>query len=195
MTRGGSVPEQDGRSEREAAWQEKRYRAASYVQDGMSLRAAAAEIGDVSHQFVRIWAERLLEEGPPDADGNRTMVLREGHEDLVRSRRPGPAPGKCSKVDEVFERVKEEKGKPFRKNIGARKIKAMSGVDASVETVAKALERAEYGPVSARPVPHTMRTCAAVPNMQWDIDFVEIGRDADTGRKVYSLSVEDDHSR
>ncbi len=168
-----------------------------YVQAGMSLRAAAEKIGDVSHQFVHIWAGRLLDKHPPDDDdgGSPRYKLKDGLDELVKSRKPGPAPGNCPKVDEILERVKEEKEKPFRQNIGALKIKVMSGVEASAKTVAKALRKAEFEPVAKNHKAHQMRVCKPVPNQQWNIDFVEIGTERLTGRKVQSLSVEDDHSR
>ncbi len=195
MTRRTRASEERRKAEKEEKWQEKRYMAASCVQRGMSLRKAAEEIGGVSHQFVKIWAAKLLEEGPPDGDGKTAAVLREGHEDIVKSRKPGPPPGSCPRVDDVFDRVKEEKEKQFRKNIGAAKIRVMTGLDASAETVAKAAEKAGYKPAGGGRKQHPHRHCAAVPNMQWNIDFVELGKDPETGRKVYSLSVEDDHSR
>lgn len=190
-------PERDleEKAETEKMWQERRLLAAQYVMEGMSLREAARKIGGVTHQFVKIWAAKLLEEGPPDEDGKTAAVLREGHEDIVKSRKPGPPPGNCPRVDDVFDRVKEEKEKQFRKNIGAAKIRVMAGLDASAETVAKAAEKAGYKPAGGGRKQHPQRHCAAVPNMQWNIDFVELGKDPETGRKVYSLSVEDDHSR
>lgn len=195
MTGRRRASEERRRAEKEERWQEKRYMAASCVQRGMSLRKAAAETGGASHQFVKIWAGKLLEEGPPDENEKRGIVLREGHEGIVRSRKPGPEPGNCPKVDEIYERVKKEKEKQFRKNIGAAKIRIMSRVDALTETVAKAVERAGYKPLRTESEQHPERYCAAVPNIQWDIDFVELGKNPETGRKVYSLFVEDDHSR
>lgn len=75
------------------------------------------------------------------------------------------------------------------------KIKILTGIDASVKTVAKAMRKAGFEPLRKERRPHPARICKAVPNQQWNIDFVEIGIDSDTGKKVHSLSVTDDHSR
>jgi len=146
------------------------------------------------HQFVRNWARKLLVIGTVGG-GENALLLKDGHEGIVKSKKPGPAPGNCPKVDEIFERVKAEKEKPFRQDVGAMKIKVMSGVDASVNTVAKALKKAGYKSVEPGRRHHGARVCRAVPDQQWDIDLVEIGVDTETGKKVSSMSVEDDHSR
>jgi len=186
------------RSEKERMWQEKRLLAALCVMNGMSFSQAASTVGDVSRQFPYVWSKKLLDKHPPnpdDGNGRCTYTLKEGYEGLLQSRRPGPAPGRCPKVDEIYDRVKEEKEKPFRKNIGALKIKVMAGIDASPKTVAKAVEKAGFGPVRPGHKSHSSRMCKEAPNQQWNIDFVEIGIDSATGGKVHSLSVTDDHSR
>jgi putative transposase len=71
----------------------------------------------------------------------------------------------------------------------------MSGVDASAPTVLKALKAAGYPPVRRQAGKHTKRYCRPAANDQWNIDFVEIGVDRITGKKIESLSVTDDHSR
>ena len=88
-----------------------------------------------------------------------------------------------------------QKEQPFCRNIGARKIGIMSGVEASAPTVAKALKLAGYPPVRKQTGKHLKRYCRPAANDQWNIDFVEIGVDRVTGKKVESLSVTDDHSR
>jgi len=184
----------EGVSEKELIWRDKRLKAALCVQAGMSLRKAAENIGGVSHQFVRNWARKLLVIGTAGG-GENALLLKDGHEGIVRSKKPGPEPGRCPKVDEIIERVKAEKEKPFRQDVGAMKIKVMSGVDASVNTVSKALKKAGFKPVEPGRRHHGARVCKAVPDQQWDIDLVEIGFDSQTGKKVSSMSVEDDHSR
>ncbi len=79
--------------------------------------------------------------------------------------------------------------------MGALKIKVMSGTDACSKTVAKALEKAGFKPVQGSRRRHTKRVCRERPNQQWNIDFVKIGFDSAMGKKAYSLSVTDDHSR
>jgi len=91
--------------------------------------------------------------------------------------------------------VVKQKEQPFCRNIGARKIGIMSGVDASAPTVFKALKAAGYPPVRKQAGKHIKRYCRPAANDQWNIDFVEIGVDRITGRKIESLSVTDDHSR
>ncbi len=91
--------------------------------------------------------------------------------------------------------VVRQKEQPFCGNIGARKIGLMSGVDASAPTVYKALRAAGYGPVRKQKGKHIKRYSRPAGNDQWNIDFVEIGTDVVTGKKVESLSVTDDHSR
>ena len=199
----GSTDHRDDSAEpaSEQAWQEKRLLAAQFTMEGLSLREAAARIGGVSHQFVRKWARRLLDmvpqepDGHGDGNGKPGYTFKEGYQSLLQSGRPGPAPGICPKVDEILDRVKEEKDKPFRKNVGSKKIRIMAGIDASPRTIAKAVERAGFDPVSSGHSKHPARVCDPVPNGQWDIDFVEIGIDSVSGKKVLSLSVEDDHSR
>ncbi len=105
-------PERDleEKAETEKMWQERRLLAAQYVMDGMSLREAARKIGGVTHQFVKIWAAKLLDRHPPDADNNEpSWSLKEGHELLLQSKKPGPAPGRCPKADEIIGLVKKEK--------------------------------------------------------------------------------------
>mgnify|MGYP002624060058 CR=1 FL=1 len=71
----------------------------------------------------------------------------------------------------------------------------MSGVDASAPTVHKVLMSAGYEPVRKQKGKHLKRYAKPSGNYQWNIDFVEIGVDRITGRKIESLSVTDDHSR
>jgi transposase InsO family protein len=91
--------------------------------------------------------------------------------------------------------VVKQKEQPFCRNIGSTKIGLMSGVKASGPTVLKALKAAGYPPVRKQAERHTKRYCKQTPNEQWNIDFVEIGTDRITGKKIESLSVTDDHSR
>ena len=91
--------------------------------------------------------------------------------------------------------VVRQKERPFCGNIGARKIGFMSGVDVSAPTVYKALRAAGYGSVRKQKGKHIKRYSRPTGNDQWNIDFVEIGIDVVTRKKVESLSVTDDHSR
>lgn len=94
-----------------------------------------------------------------------------------------------------MDQVKAEKEKEFRENIGALKIGLLAGVDASAPTVAKALRLAGYDPVTKYQAKHSKRYCMQAPNDRMDMDFVEVGVDPITGKKVEALSVEDNHSR
>lgn len=94
-----------------------------------------------------------------------------------------------------MDKVVEQKKKPFCKNVGARKIGLMSGVDASAPTVHKALMAAGFEPVRKQKGKHIKRYSKPAANDQWNIDLVEIGVDRITGKKIESLSVTDDHSR
>ena len=89
----------------------------------------------------------------------------------------------------------EQKEKPFCWNLGAKKIGILSGVDASAPTVYKALIAAGYEPIRRQKSRHLKRYAKPASNDQWNIDFVEIGVDTVTGKKIESLSVTDDHSR
>lgn len=177
--------------------QKKRYLAAEYVSRGLSYRKAADKIG-LSHQFVMYWARRLLdEERVVGDDGSDVSVFRfkEGYRELLATRKTGPQPGKCPKVDEIIGKVAAQARKPFCGVLGAAKIKVLSGVDASAPTVRKALRKAGFEIRTRKTNLHRQRFSRAYPNCQWNIDFVEIGVDSATGRKVESLSVTDDHSR
>lgn len=71
----------------------------------------------------------------------------------------------------------------------------MSGVDASAPTARKALKLKGIPRPSRKCKTHLKRYCMQCPNDAWNIDFVQIGKDAETGKPVESLSVSDDHSR
>lgn len=94
-----------------------------------------------------------------------------------------------------MEAVSEQKRKPFCKNIGAAKIGLMAGVDASAPTVRKSLKAAGFEIPTRKRNTHTKRYSRPCANDQWNIDFVELGVEEGTGKKVESLSIVDDHSR
>ena len=88
-----------------------------------------------------------------------------------------------------------QKNKPFCKNVGGTKIAQMSGSGVSGPTANKILRASGFEPVVKRKGQHIKRFAKACPLDRVGIDFVEIGIDSETGRKVESLTVEDDHSR
>ena len=192
--------EQNRLKKLEARKQDLRYRAADLVRSGRSYREVASMLG-TSHQFVSDWAHRLLHVSFKwrwDGKKNVKKVeysFKKGFKELLKTKRPGPAPGHCPKVDEIFDRVVEQKKRPYCKNIGAKKIGIMSGVDASHPTVMKALRKAGFGPVTKPKRKHRKYYCKDIPNDLWHIDYVELGKERGTGKSVVSLSIIDDCSR
>lgn len=91
--------------------------------------------------------------------------------------------------------IVEQKRKPFCKNVGGTKIALMSGSGVSGPTANKILRVSGFDPVVKRKGKHIRRFSKACPMDRVGIDFVEVGVDSDTGLKVESLTVEDDHSR
>lgn len=180
----------------------KRYIVAQSIVEGGSIRQAAKKV-QMSTAFVIYWRDRLLDrktryvprKGHRDPVPVYHYVWKEDWKDLIGTRKPGPAPGNCPKVEAIKEKVAEQKRKPFCGDIGAAKIGLMAGVDASAPTVMKALKKMGFKPVREQPPRHLKRYCREAPNEQWNIDFVEVGVDSTTGKKVESLSVTDDHSR
>lgn len=104
--------------------------------EGKTARAAG-EILHVSPQFISEWGRRLLDRSirTDTVDGRLVKVTRHTFKDdwqeLIKSKKRGPEPGRCPVVDMIYEAVIEEKGKPFRENVGARKIGLMCGADPS----------------------------------------------------------------
>ena len=167
----------------EDAKQNLRWRAAEMVRDGFSYRKAA-EILNRSHQFVKIWADRLLTE--KWVKGRLIRVFKKGARKLVETRRPGPRPGLSPVCDGIMDMVVPYREKyPF---LGAEKIKVMSGAEASAPTVRKALAKAGFGPVTKKKGKPYKTFCAPCPNQMWQIDYVNLHGD-------HFLSVIDDHSR
>ena len=71
----------------------------------------------------------------------------------------------------------------------------MSGSGVSGPTANKILFASGFEPVVKRKGKHTRRFAMPCPMERVCIDFVEIGTDSETGSKVESLTVVDDHSR
>lgn len=71
----------------------------------------------------------------------------------------------------------------------------MSGSGVSGPTANKILFANGFGPVVKRKGKHAKRFAMAHQMERVCIDFMEIGIDSETGRKVESLTVVDDHSR
>lgn len=181
----------------EDAKQKKRYLAAEYVSNGMSYRQAAEKVGR-SHQFVKYWAHRLLEMDKSNLNHKSKKPkyrFKKGYRKLLATRKTGPQPGLCPKVDEILDTVVTQAKKPFCEGLGAAKIQVLSGVNASAPTVRKALRKGGITVKERKVSSHRKRFCRPRGNHQWNIDFVEIGVDRITGKKVESLSVTDDHSR
>lgn len=163
--------------------QNLRWRAAEMVKDGHSYRYTGKTLGR-SHQFVKIWAKRLLEK--IRVKGIFVYKFRKDARKRVVTRRPGPRPGLdhvCDKIMKIV--VPVRKKYPF---LGAEKVKVMSGVDVSTPTVRKALAKAGFGPITKKKGKAYKTFCAACPNEMWQIDYVNIHGN-------HFLSIIDDHSR
>jgi hypothetical protein len=87
----------------ESEKERRRYLAADYVRQGLSLRAAAEKVGR-STFFVSCWRDMLLDcRVRKKRIGGVVLTIREyswkkGYRALLVSRRPGPKPGRCPKA-------------------------------------------------------------------------------------------------
>ena len=188
----------------EESRQSKRYRAAMLFADGCSLREVANAI-HMSHEFVRTWADKLVDKTQSwqhkriNPDGSvevRTCYrLKEGCKAFLPTKKPGPRPGFCPKVEAIKGAVAAECSKPYRDKLGAAKIAVIGDIPASAPTVRKTMRLLGIDVPTRKRKGHRKRFCRRASNDQWNIDFVEIGVDIETGKKVESLSVTDDHSR
>ena len=89
--------------------QNLRWRAAEMVKDGHSYRYTGKTLGR-SHQFVKIWAKRLLEK--IRVKGIFVYKFRKDARKRVVTRRPGPRPGLdhvCDKIMKIVVSVRKKK--------------------------------------------------------------------------------------
>jgi putative transposase len=180
--------------------QARKVKICQYRIEGMTFRGIS-EISGMSHQAVADICRKLLEikiparkiavRGPRGGKTYRKIKpvygFKEGYRALLRSQKPGPAPGSTPKCDEIEERVvaiRKEYG-----FLGAAKIGVIAGVDASAPTVRKTLKRCGFENITKKKGQARKRFCSRHPNEMWQIDYV------DMGAGTHLLSVIDDHSR
>ena len=119
---------------------------------------------------------------------------KKGIRELIKRRPRGPAKGQYTPVQDRIEEDVVAK-KMEHPELGSAKIGVMAGVDASPKTVHAALKKNGFKNVTMR-IGKAYRSFEMDRvNEMWQIDFVELGVDRITGRKVEFLSVIDDKSR
>jgi transposase InsO family protein len=162
-------------------------------------RSSLRDIGKLfgySHTHIRSLRNRFLKAKHYHRFGvpYTKYTKIEGYTKILAPKRPGPAKGQYTpKRDEIRDAVIETKQAYMK--LGAAKIGKISGVNASHPTVHAVLREAGFENVTMRlgkvyksfEMPHV--------NDMWQIDYVELGTDRTTGRKVEFLSVIDDKSR
>ena len=121
-------------------------------------------------------------------------VKKSNYRQLLKRNKPGPAKGTYSqKRKDATRDILEMKDRyPI---LGAAKINVMTGKKVSAPTAHDILMKAGYEPVTMRIGKVYKRFEMPFINDMWQIDYVELGTDSRTGRKVESLSVIDDNSR
>ena len=121
-------------------------------------------------------------------------VKKSNYRQLLKRNKPGPAKGTYSqKRKDATRGILEMKDRyPI---LGAAKINVMTGKKVSAPTAHDILMKAGYEPVTMRTGKVYKRFEMPFINDMWQIDYVELGTDSHTGRKVESLSVIDDNSR
>lgn len=121
-------------------------------------------------------------------------VKKSDYRQLLKRHKRGPAPGTYSqKRKDATAEILAMKAK--HPKLGAAKINAMTGSKLSAPTVHDILMKADHEPVTMRLGKVYKSFERPFINDLWQIDYVEIGIDIHTGRKVESLSVIDDNSR
>ena len=106
----------------------------------------------------------------------------------------GPKKGEHTPVQDAI-REKALSTKRKYPHLGAAKIAIISGVKASPKTVHAVLRKNGFENVTMRLGKVYKRFEMPNVNDMWQIDYVELGSDPDTGKKVEYLSVIDDKSR
>lgn len=160
-----------------------------------SLREIGALYGK-SHTWVRDLRDRCLVRRTKCIKRVRYTYYtkRSDYRQLLKRDKPGPKPGYHS------ERVRAEAGKLVEtKNrymcLGAAKINRIAKTSISAPTAHKLLMEHGFKPVTVRKGKVYKSFEMDRVNEMWQIDYVELGTDSETGRKVESLSILDDKSR
>lgn len=120
--------------------------------------------------------------------------MRKGVKDDIKVKCPGPKKGQYTPVQD---RIRDDviATKMQYGCLGAAKIGVISKVDASAPTVHKVLKSAGFENVTMRSGKVYKSFEMDNVNDMWQIDYVELGVDTVTSRKVEFLSVIDDKSR
>lgn len=151
---------------------------------------------DKSHMWVKDIKDRSLIAVHKVKKGVKYTVYHKvsNYKQSLKRCRRGPPPGTYSKrrID-ATQIVLDTKKKYI--HLGAAKIVMIAGVPLSAPTVHNILMNAGYEPVTMRLGKVYKSFERDHPNDMWQIDYVELGIDSLTGRKVESLSIIDDHSR
>lgn len=173
-----------------------------YSQNGKpdSERTGFREIGKrfgKSHTWVADVANLAFKEKKTrKKDGKKyTKYIR--HSDFMQRlarNKPGPKPRTYSQKRKAAKwDILETKAQ--YPQLGAAKINAIAGFPVSAPTAHSILMEAGFEPVSKHTGKVYKRFEMPYIDDMWQIDYVELGTDKLTGKKVESLSVIDDHSR
>lgn len=164
-----------------------------------SFRTIGALFGH-SHEWVADLAERCLDKVTlvKEVDGKKTRFTRytkkKGFKELIKPNKRGRKKGTYSqkRIDDTEKILATKDEYP---EFGAVKIGIMAGSDLSGPTVHAVLREHGHENVTMRLGKVYKRFEMDYVNEMWQIDYVELGMDIKSGRKVESFSVIDDKSR
>jgi len=166
----------------------RRAKALNAIEDGMSLRKAAAIVGR-SHEYVRYWRDIAMKrDGVRVVKGRRipAFAKKDGYRELIKVKRPGPAKGTFVKRQRfVDDAVRIKKKYP---RMGCRKLTMIGKLGISAPTTCEILKSKGMIEPRGKMKLKGKRFRAPAPNKMWQIDYVDLREG------WYLLSVLDDHS-
>lgn len=203
------------RDKRERAVEKERYEALDYVCRMHEEGARFTSVGQIATHFgrsrmwlyelmakcldkqeVQVTVGRTVRKGLERAVCRTVAVYRRkpGFRELIKRRKRGPQQGYLSPrtqaaADGIIGKKLEHP------ELGAAKINHMAGHKVSAPTARKLIYMAGWKPVTMKLGRKYKSFQMDHVNEMWQIDYVELGTDRLTGRKVESLSILDDHSR
>ena len=162
-------------------------------------RSSLRELGrifDKSHTWAKDIRDRCLQKKVKRIKGVKFTIYskRSNYLQLLKREKPGPKPGFHSQrvLSEVEGLVKTKREHPV---YGAAKINVMAKTSISAPTAHRILKEHGFMPVTVRKGKVYKSFEMDRVNEMWQIDYVELGTDSETGRRIESLSILDDKSR